>query len=421
MEQRKKLKAAREAKGSRERRKITQQDVADAIGCNSDTYSMWERGVVAPQAYYVEKLCTYYGTKDPRDLDLATYILEEDILDALQYYDRRTLIAMLQGLPVFAGVDLLALIETPNIAPGEILAQCNTAINACWQLLKHSGFDAVQGVLNTHLPKLIPLTTVPKYQDMAAELAVQAEILQVVLFTHRMDFSNAQIACTEAVRYGELTGDVRLLSQALMYQGYTYIIRPMPMPNRAIPLFLEALRLINGSAAFLQQCDASVCLATAYAISGNETQALIALRQAETAFFAHPDSRQDLDWLYGHGLPEFSVQKGKAFLHLAPHFPESNYFQGAYDVFASDNGLYTTRSIANLAVLQADAARGLGDMDECIKHLERGTHLAIKIDSKRRMSEASSVISRIPEKWQHETVIRNLQKDLSRSLVVARR
>jgi DNA-binding transcriptional regulator YiaG len=54
--ERTKLKAAREAKGLREGRHISQQDVADAIGCSRDSVSLWERGLADPQGHYVDQL-----------------------------------------------------------------------------------------------------------------------------------------------------------------------------------------------------------------------------------------------------------------------------------------------------------------------------------------------------------------------------
>ncbi len=47
--------------------------------------------------------------------------------------------------------------------------------------------------------------------------------------------------------------------------------------------------------------------------------------------------------------------------------------------------------------------------------------IAIEIDSLKRMSEAHDVMGRIPEKWQRETTVQNLQKELFHAIVVARR
>src|SRR5437667_6368092 len=102
-----KLKAAREAKGHALGRHFSQQDVATTIGCTREAYSLWERGIVDPQGYWVGKLCTFFGVEDPKTLDLvptAHILTVEDIQKMLERYDRRELIAIFQSLSAFAGV-----------------------------------------------------------------------------------------------------------------------------------------------------------------------------------------------------------------------------------------------------------------------------------------------------------------------------
>src|SRR5579859_7850334 len=135
--ERAKLKAARIAKGLREGKKITQQMVADAIGCSRDIVGLWELGECDPQQHYRDALCTYYEVEDPRDLDLvpASQILSlGEIIKMLERYDRRELIAALQSLPAFAALDLVSLLESPNVAPDVFLNQCDAGIKACWHL-----------------------------------------------------------------------------------------------------------------------------------------------------------------------------------------------------------------------------------------------------------------------------------------------
>jgi hypothetical protein len=218
----------------------------------------------------MERLCKYFGDIDPRDLDLATHILEEDIVKALSLYDRRTLIAMLQGLPAFAGVDLLALLETPSSSPGEILAQCSAAINACWQLLKHGDFETVQRILSTHVPRLTPLTAVPDYRDIAAGLTMQAKLLEGKLAWHRLDFTGHEITLVEAVHFGKLTGDRYMHATALLYSAYAYAILPPYRLGKATKCFAEALQLIDGETSLLH-ADIHVSQAVVYARNGNST------------------------------------------------------------------------------------------------------------------------------------------------------
>lgn len=127
--ERKKLKAARIAKGLREKRKLTQLDVAGEIGCSVDIYNMWERGRSNPQDRWIRKLCQYYDVTDPADLDLmpADRILSlQEIVAMLERYDPRELITQLQAMSIFENVDLTALTES---SPNKFLDQCKIVVN----------------------------------------------------------------------------------------------------------------------------------------------------------------------------------------------------------------------------------------------------------------------------------------------------
>ena len=325
------------------------------------------------------------------------------------------------GIPFVSGSDGPMLLSMPIvIAPGEFLGQCNAAITGCWQLLKHKGFDTVGDILSKNIPRLTQLATIPgDHQDIAAGLAAQAKILEGVLAMHRMDLVGRELAMIEAMKFGKITGDPHIRITAMLYQAYTYVFMSPPRPSKAIPIFLEALRLVDSQACLLQS-DAYSGLANAYAQDNDQDAALEALSQAEALMPKYPE--QDQSFLYAdHGWPEFYLWKSRAYLNLTGF--STDYFQQAYDVFMlPDNSSgATTRSASMIAILQADAARGLGHMDHFIELLERGMFLAIEIDSQQRINEAHDVMGRIPTKWQKETAIQNLQKELSHAIVVARR
>lgn len=110
--ERTKLKEARFAKGLSERRRLTQADVADEIGCSRGAYSLWECGESDPQEHHLRKLLEYYGATSPQDLDLVPPILTlSEIIGYLSPYESREILAALSQLPTFAGIDLLAFLE----------------------------------------------------------------------------------------------------------------------------------------------------------------------------------------------------------------------------------------------------------------------------------------------------------------------
>jgi hypothetical protein len=146
---------------------------------------------------------------------------------------------------------------------------------------------------------------------------------------------------------------------------------------------------------------------------------------AELAYMTMPEYPEfDPFYLYlGVGWSELAQFEGKMCLHLAEHFTESNYAQQAYEALnlSLSKQAKTKNRLGQVLIRKADAARALGDMGECVTCLTNGFRIGIEIDSLRRLIEADEVMGRIPPAWQKETVIQNLQKDISHTIMVARR
>ncbi len=49
---------------AREEQNLTQQAVANHIGCDLNNVSRWERGIVFPSPYFRRKLCELYGKNE---------------------------------------------------------------------------------------------------------------------------------------------------------------------------------------------------------------------------------------------------------------------------------------------------------------------------------------------------------------------
>ena len=111
-------------------------------------------------------------------------------------------------------------------------------------------------------------------------------------------------------------------------------------------------------------------------------------------------------------FPGFVPLKGRVYLRLASHLPGNHYFQQAYDILASANSQDASRNSSAIALLQADAARGLNDQEHFASLLTQGVQLALQIGSKRRLSEAHAVFSSIPQAWQKEQRIITLGREL---------
>lgn len=396
----------------------SQEALGEHCGVDRKTVARWEAGETSPYPENILTLCDTLGVKDPREIN----IYEEEQEDSMELTRRQAIIDFLlaSGIPFVVGSDGSPVLASPVIVPEEFLGQCSAALRGCWPLLDSGRFDIVESALSASVPTLSRLAYTPsKYQSLAARLAMQAKMLQAILATHyRTDYAGREIAAMEAMRFAEIGGDPRMCVAAMIDYGMSYVNRPDPMPNKAIAIFLEAEGLVDDSEAPLMQCDLYGCLSNAYAQSGNEMDALKALGHAENILSNRASSTQDLDWLYGQGFPEYNPLKGRVYLRLASHFPEGGYFQKAYDAFALSSSQTASRNSAGAIVFQADAARGLGDPEHFAELLERGMRLAIEIGSKRRQSEAFTVLRSIPESWQREPRILALQRNLPALAVI---
>ena len=167
----------------------------------------------------------------------------------------------------------------------------------------------------------------------------------------RLDFVGREIHSLSAMRFAEFTSDINARLEAMDNMAYAYINRPLPEPNLAIPIFLDALKLSNGRVWIPENSiHEYVGLAHAYALNKDEENALIALKQGEQIL-----SRLSTD----ASRDEFYLWEGKAFIELAAHSQPDYYFQKAHDAFSVLHGKGTAKAMCGAAIVQADAMCGL--------------------------------------------------------------
>lgn len=403
-----KLKNARMARG------LSQPALANEIKCSREAISQWERGVADPHPDYILALCTFFG-KNPADLDLAKELTEDELrmIEEIlknRTVDRRQALGILT-LPAFASVDLSSL-SKPLVSPEQFLGQCNAAINACWQLMKHGNFGDVQSVLVEYLPTLADLTSrQSEYQSMAASQASQAKILQAQLAGHKLDYIARRIYSTEAMHLGELSGDSRIYATALYWQADTFIYY-YHQPQKAIHIIKDALALLD-SDAFLLKSALSFNLAIAYAIDKGEKDKDKIIDMAQQARIAMPKSpelepfHQCVD-IGPSGLDRY---EGRTFLYLAERFSDQEYAEKAYNAFGlAINKQEGNRTLCQTLIHQADAARVIGDLHEFATCLERGLTIALQIGSQKRKDKAYKVLCKVSELWKKEQEYQNLVK-----------
>ena len=325
------------------------------------------------------------------------------------------------GLTASFGGLSLGLVASLTVDPEEYLALCNASIGTWWEWLYQGNHHELERVLLKNAPILKRLAnTFSPFQGMAASLAAQAEFMQIILDTHRLDYGAREIHCVEAVRFGELSSNRDMLVSALFWQGGTYIYC-YRQPETAIPILNNALTHL-GSDALLSRSAICTDLSIAYAQQGDE---IGAMKYAEMARNVMPKV-SELDPLRQcimRGPAELDKLVGKVCLYLAEYFPDSDYAQSAHDAFDKSISKQAMNQalLGQAYIMKADAARALGYMDECVTCLTDGFHIGDEIKSLKRLMEASDVIGNMPEKWQQETAVQDLQKDITHSIIVVRR
>jgi transcriptional regulator with XRE-family HTH domain len=410
--ERKKLREAREAMSVQTGKHLSQQDVADTLGCSREAYSLWERGLSDPQEYWVNRLLRFFDKKDPKDLDIyVTIQITEGQIAMLQKIlgnvnlDRREALELVSRVPALAAlIDVLAEPQTSGIVkPPQFLSQCTAVISACWQLMNSGGYTNVESLLPEYIPTLQNLATQPKYQVEASSLLSQAKLMQIRLATRNHNFARRKALCLEAVDFGELSGDPFLHAATLYWYGDTYVYC-YPQPEKAIGILNDGMKLL-GNDAQLNKSKLYSNLAIAHAQNGNES---LAIKMAEQARKVMPDY-PERDPAYPYvDMIQGNLEKleGRMYLALAEHL--SGYAEKAYDTFKVAANKYTHQGgLCQVLLHQADAARITGNLDEFARCLEQGMLIT---KGKNRKHEAYKVLDKAPDEWKKEQKYQELAK-----------
>ena len=432
----------------------TRAEAAEYIGIDLNTLYRWETGKTNPHKYNVQKLCDVYNSS-AKELDIIetaihdncehssilgqfkpqinasnlTNTISEVILTTLQNLGegqtmdqlRRQLLKEMASIALTSPL-ILPIIEGPQasscaVSTEDFLSQCDAGIKACWHMSKNNGFVIADEILSSTILSLNKIVNQPsKYQQKAACIATQANIIYAIIAMHRLNFSAREAYCLDAIHTGQLSGDKKLHAAALMYLGYTYsFCQPLRL-RKAVDTFLEALYILKDEDCLLKS-DICMGLADAYAQCSEESQAYKYIEQAQIQFPMHPE--QEASYVYaGCDLSILHQWEGKMYLDLATHYPDKKHQQRAWDAFEQGESLQSLSIYSDneTIIYHADAARSLGDLPLYTKLLEDGAQMAVALGSKKRYSEAFEVFKKTPDKWKQERQIKRIGKDLFRQI-----
>ena len=393
MAERTRLIAARDTAG------LTQQELADKINYSREALSLWERGEANPGNNAIIELCRYFG-KNPADLDLACDLTESELAMLQELLknkkaNRRQALAII-SLPAFAGIDFSTL-ENPLISHGTSSNLCRVAIQGCWYLVGHGGYTEASAILKECESALSELATQSKYQSLAASLAVEGKIIQMVIAGRTLDYRLREQLGLDLIDIAQMSGDGDIHAMALGWHGDTYK-RCLVQPKTAQAILKDALKC--GDISPLNKAATFSDLAIAYALDQNQKKARKYIELAQMTMPDHPE----LDPLYrvirtGHS--EIDQRVGRAYLILAAYFPREKYAQLAYDT-AKESLSKPSLSLSHrgmVLIQKADAARSVGKLDDFFSALEEGIPIAIQLDSKRDKDAALKALSQAPDSW----------------------
>ena len=270
--------------------------------------------------------------------------------------------------------------------------------------------------------------TESEHQQEAAELAVQAMILQMILANHSLDYAGRKKLGADAVHFGRISGNPLYLAVSYAWHGDTFIYC-YRQPQKAIVLFNKALKGL-GSNALLNRSSLYSLLSIAHAQIEDETNAKenakLARNYAQLARDTMP-TYPEFDPFYQYirmGKAEFDQFEGRMNLLLAGHFPNDNYGETAYGLFnnALEKEAMSSGQRGKTLIRKAHACIIQNKMHEFEESLRGGFDIVARINHQGHLSLVDEVVSHIPPKWQKETLIQTLQSDISQvKVVVARR
>ncbi len=292
----------------------------------------------------------------------------------------------------------------------ELLSRCAASITAGWHLLKGSELYTVERMLSTYLPALVTLTQQSsKYQRTAANLVTQGYRLRGIVALHQNDLRAREMCCQQALYYSEIAEHPSLLVSALISLASTFYYSQDP--TKAALIYQKALTY-KKEIPPLQLARLYAELAVVCAQMRREQEALAYLDLAHNLFPEHPEN--DPSFLYAEFTPSsMYLEEGLTFLALTQYYPDREYGQKAWDVFArvevpQPKSIVPERIRFEIINHQAETALALKNQELFRTYLEKGIRGANTLSSKQRRREAVETYKQARVVWSNDSRIKEL-------------
>ncbi|MGB8346691.1 MAG: helix-turn-helix transcriptional regulator [Ktedonobacteraceae bacterium] len=429
--------------------------IKDGEGCGitGNLVSRWERSEIMPSPFYREKLCQVFElsavelglleelspvsassaiaealpmTETTPPSQATESVREDEVIDG-EYVE---VVDIPKGAPETqelnnpmdqlrrkflqeAGVVLFPLFfgsgRKSILYLDKVVSHSSSVIKACWHMMKGKEIDAAEELLSAYTPTLLNLTFQSSpYQQAIAQIATQACMIRAIIAKHHLNPIAREMYCHEAIQCSRLSGDKALYAGALMYLGYTYTFCNPLCPQKAIEIFLEALRELE-IADNLVKSDICIGLADAYALVNDESQAKRAIHIAQDCFPSHPEL--SASFFYADcALDTLYQWEAKMYLDLGQHNQQRDYYKNALSVLEQSTRIHAVseRCMIETVIYQTTAALGLHDLDTYAFGLKEGASTALQIGSQRRYQEAFDLFRQAPKAWKQEQQLQKL-------------
>lgn len=410
-------------KQAREENDLTQEELADMIGCERRIISHWENGTKDPTPPLRRLVREKLNRPKERYPHLFDNVTESSptLLRVIMDTAKRQTIKVLGALGVSSilGDVTVEIVTGPKISAEEYIFQAETSFSNCWSLLSVGEYKKVDDALNSHIPTLTRFINIASpFQSTAAYLGVQACIMKICIAKQSLDYAACNRYCSTIEKYAVLADNPTILAitqswQANTYNGFFH------QPQRAVPILLKALSNTNDSELLRSSIysDLSMSYAQWSTEKGFESEALKYSALAYNTFPTLPT----LDPYYSQiAMSESELRHfdGWMHLHLSKSIPNSKHAQIAYDTFneASSKKTMNLHYSCNLLIKNADVASSLGYKDECINYSTQAFTIATDVSSIKKLNDLNTVVRNVPKEWKKETAIQDLQQEINKTL-----
>lgn len=283
--------------------------------------------------------------------------------------------------------------------------------NTCRQLSDGNELNIAEQILWAYLPKVELFARLSSgSQKEAAHIASQGYLLAASLVGHRDDLLGRLHHSEQALRFGELAGDLNLQVVAMRQIAISFDY--LGHPDHVLHAYQQALPRLNDVSPLLQACIYAD-LAGMYTQLNQEKEARRFLDLAYEYFPAHQENEPDfLSTICRYAT--LILCEGLYYLSIGqPREAEST--------FARIDGIHPKKPLPerirlDLLNCQAEAFWASRDLEQACTYLETAIQAAVALGSERRLKESHTLFQQMQQTWQNEPALMRLEKLFSQHL-----